>query len=458
MRVVSLGLGRFSREGRATMLVTALTIVSYGVALLRERANAAAFGTSREIDAYLVASGVIALLAITPSRALYEGLVLSIAPATSSARDEASAVSRAALGVGTLVLAAGSGVSLLLTGVLVRAAAPDLPPDGIATAEAIASALIPSIVALGLWEISRGILHGYREFVGSSLLQIVAPLVTFGMVTATSERLGIVSLVMGSVAGAGLQAALALVVVARQGVPFSVSRSLLDLSRLRALGGPLVASGTLVGLAMLWVAADRFLGSSLPEGRIAALNYAARISDVVGVVALTGIATVAFPDLARSARSASASEFSRLLRRSVAATAAAALLLTIAFALFAQPIVHVLLGAGRFDAESERVTTEALLAYLAFLPLTTPAAVIARSVFALGMLRFLVAQSALVVAIKVILGLMLRGPYEHVGVAAASGLATIVGSLLVLIGTTRAARAMARSPIAETQPVTELPS
>src|SRR5688500_15187280 len=105
MTVMRRALERFSGEGRATVVVTTLTIVSCGVARVRERANAAAFGTTREIDAYLVASSVIALLAITPSRALYEGLVLSIAPAATAARHEASAISRAALGIGTVVLA-----------------------------------------------------------------------------------------------------------------------------------------------------------------------------------------------------------------------------------------------------------------------------------------------------------------------------------------------------------------
>jgi peptidoglycan biosynthesis protein MviN/MurJ (putative lipid II flippase) len=108
-----------------------------------------------------------------------------------------------------------------------------------------------------------------------------------------------------------------------------------------------------------------------------------------------------------------------------------------------------LFGAGRFDAESERVTTESFLAYVVFLPLTAPAAVIARSVYALGMLRLLVAQGVVVLLAKIIVGLLLRDSYEHVGVAAAGGLATMIGAAVVLIAAVRAARRIGRRPGSE---------
>jgi peptidoglycan biosynthesis protein MviN/MurJ (putative lipid II flippase) len=75
-----------------------------------------------------------------------------------------------------------------------------------------------------------------------------------------------------------------------------------------------------------------------------------------------------------------------------------------------------------------------------FLPLTAPGAVLARSVYALGMLRLLVAQGVLVLTAKVLIGLALRDSFEHVGVAAAGGLATVIGSAIVLVAALRAAR------------------
>lgn len=431
---------RIASDRQATLFVTAFTIVSYGVALLRERANAAAYGTSAELDAYLVASSAISLIAITPSRALYEGLVLTIASHREREPDLAAATARAAVGLGVLVLAGLTAFGLLVVPALAHAIAPDMAPDRMAEVQRISVLLLPSIVGLGLWEITRGALHGFQEFFRSSVVPIIAPLVTFVMVTTLSGSIGIDALVWGSIAGASAQALVAVVMLVRREVRLTLTRDLVDARLLRVMTGPVAASATLAALAMLWVAADRFLASSLPEGRIAALNYASRISDVASIVAVTGIATVAFPQLARSARAARGAEFSRLLKKSVLETALGALPLTIVFVALARPVVHLLLGAGRFDAESERVTTEALIAYMIFLPLTAPAAVIARSVYALGMLRLLVAQGAVVLLAKIAIGLILRDPFQHIGVAVSGGLATMIGATVVLVAAVRAAR------------------
>ena len=448
---------RASRDRRATLFVTLLTVISYGVTLLRERANAMAFGTSGDLDAYLVAVSVISLIAITPSRALYEGLILATASRGQRESEAAAATARAAVGVGTLALVAVSVAALAAAPVLVRLIAPDMSSSRILEAEELARSLIPMIIALGVWEIVRGVLHGYHEFFSSSVLPIIAPLVTFVTVTTLNGVLGIHALVLGSLLGTGLQAVVGLVVLVRLGIPLALSRSLFDLRSLRAIQGPATASSILAAVAMLWVSADRFLASSLPEGRIAALNYASSIYAAASVVAITGTATVAFPRLAQSAQAGTAQAFTSLLKRGVLDTAIVSLPMTILLVAFAQPLVHLLLGSGRFDAVSERVTAESLVAYLVFLPLIAPASVIARSVYALGLLRLIVAQSVLVLVAKVGLGLILRDSFQHVGVAAASGVATIIVGAVVLVAALRAARDLRTPAAAEADLATDLP-
>jgi putative peptidoglycan lipid II flippase len=103
----------------------------------------------------------------------------------------------------------------------------------------------------------------------------------------------------------------------------------------------------------------KFFGSFLPEGNIAALNYALRIT--LMLVAFFGQAAgvASFPFMARLAAEGKLSEMNSLLN-----TTLRYLSLVIPFSVFLIVLRHetvlILFQRGRFDPEATRVTTEAL--------------------------------------------------------------------------------------------------
>lgn len=434
-----LRIGAASHLRRLSAAVTLLTFFSYIAALLRERATAAAYGASRELDTFVVANTAIAFISLTVGRALYDPVVVTLASSRERDPQSARALARFVILAMSGMLVGGAALLVLVRHSAVTLIAPAMPVDALGEAARLTLLLSPAVALLGLGEITRAILHGYQEFLVSSLLPVTNTMIVLGAVVLLAPTLGIEALVLGTVIGGAAQLVLAVGALLRVGALTS-SGGAPAVEQFRAIAAPLAAGLALTALSSLLVVVDRALGSLLPEGRIAALNYAGRILDVATAITVSGIAAVAYPLLARLRAANRMSEFERVFWLSFAGAAAIAVPLGLALAVLAIPAVTVLFGVGRFDATAQRVTGESLAAYALALPFLAPATIVARTLYALRRVRLLIAQAGLFLAVKIIMGLVLVGPFEHVGVALATTLAAAVVAAVTITAIIREMR------------------
>lgn len=424
---------RIARARTLSVLVTGLTLAGYSVSLLRERATAFAYGTSAELDGFLVALTAVTLIAITSSRALYDPLVLTLSALRESDRVAAARLARAVLGASAAVLALATAALVFANEAMTDLIAPGLTQHSAEVAFRMTTILVPAVLLLGTWELARAVLHAWDEFVLSSVLPVVATGITFVAIVSFAPAIGIAALAYGTLAGAAAQFTLVLVYLARAGV-LGV-RGLPARADVRGLVAPALVGLVLVAVGNGSIAIDRVLGSLLPEGRISALNYAARLVDVATVVAVSGVATVMYPRFARMRASGQGAAVVRALRASVAATVLAAFAIMAVLVPFAEPVVGLLFGTGRFDDASRRVTGEALAVYALSLPFVATALILARALYSFRKFRALMITGVLFLAIKLAVGLALVASLQHSGVALATVIAYVavspIGPLIV---------------------------
>lgn len=431
----------FGRSRGLSAAITVFALVGYVAALLRERATAGAYGAGRDLDAFVVANTAVGVIALTLGRALYDPLVVTLASARARDLSAARALTRVAILGMAVALLAGALLLALLRAPLVAAIAPATQSDTLAESARLALYLAPSVVLLGLGEIARAALHGHQEFVVSSVVPIANTLVVLACVVLLAPSRGIEALVLGTILGGTLQLALALGALTRSRA-INVTGAGANPNDVRALLAPFGAGLALTALSSLLIVVDRALASALPEGRIAALNYAARLLEVATILASTGVATVAYPLLARLRAGARHAEFARVFRLSLVGTLLIAVPGALVLAVFAAPVVTVLLGTGRFDEIAQRITGESLAAYSLALPFLAAGSVLARTLYALRRIRLLIMQGVLFLLVKVAVGLALVGLLQHVGVALSTGVAAAVATAFVLVDLVRWTRSV----------------
>ena len=171
----------------------------------------------------------------------------------------------------------------------------------------------------------------------------------------------------------------------------------------------------------------------LPEGRLAALNYAWLVMMLpLGIFGMS-IGDAIFPTFANLAAQgrtqALAWTSSRMLGLVLFLTVPSAVLLAIA----GRPFVAALLERNAFTAESTAITVAALSWYALGLPAHAALEILTRSFFALYDTRTPVVAGALAMVSYVALALLFVGRLEHVALAMALSAVTTVEAVVLFV-------------------------
>jgi putative peptidoglycan lipid II flippase len=147
------------------------------------------------------------------------------------------------------------------------------------------------------------------------------------------------------------------------------------------------------------------------------------------------ISTAAFPTLADQAARDDSAGMAETFGRALRLILYLSLPMGIGLALLAKPLVVVLLQRGAFDAESTRVTAQALLFYAPALFAHSGIEILSRGFYALGDTKTPVLVAVISMIINVVLAATLVGPLEVRGLALALSLATTLefGVLYLLV-------------------------
>jgi putative peptidoglycan lipid II flippase len=167
---------------------------------------------------------------------------------------------------------------------------------------------------------------------------------------------------------------------------------------------------------------DRMMASLLPTGRIAALNYAAKVTSLFEVMFVSSIATVILPILSKHHVRGDKEHFDGLLNRSIFGALMVALPAMALIILFREPIVYVLFQRGEFGPEATALTAGALAFYgLGIVPMAL-SPIQMRAFHASRDTRTPMLLSFICVAINIGANLLLIKPLGHLGLALATSL------------------------------------
>jgi putative peptidoglycan lipid II flippase len=177
------------------------------------------------------------------------------------------------------------------------------------------------------------------------------------------------------------------------------------------------------------------IASLLPPGTVSLLYYADRVQQLpLGVIG-TAVGTALLPLLSRQVRAGEAEASLGTLNRAIEYALFLTLPAALALIVSAYPVMWALFGRGAFDAESARLSSQALAAYALGLPAFVLVKVLAPGFFARGDTATPVKIGIAAVALNLALNLAFMMPLQHIGPALATSLAAMfnVGGLGVML-------------------------
>lgn len=189
------------------------------------------------------------------------------------------------------------------------------------------------------------------------------------------------------------------------------------------------------GVAQINLFVDMVLASLLPVGAISYLYYADRLYQLPLSVIGIAIGTALLPMLSRTLKTREGAKANRLFSRGIEAGLMFALPATIAYIVIGVTITDVLFVRKAFSAADGLQAGYALMAYSVGLPAYILSRVLSVVFFAEGDTVTPVKYAIICAVLNTVLALALIVPFQHVGIALATGLTAWVNLALLIQGT-----------------------
>lgn len=420
---------------QAAGLVALLFAASRFLGLVREMVIGAQFGTSAELDAYLAAFRLPDLIFYLVAGGALGSAFIPTFTACLTHDQTGVRAWRLASAISSLVVLVTTGLAvvaaLLARPLVAHVIAPGFDPAQQNLTVSLMRMMLIAPVIFGLSGIFMGILNSYQHFLTPALAPVLYNLAIILAAWLLAPRWGVYGLALGVVSGATAHLLVQVPALLGRGPRYQPLLGLdnPDVREVARLMGPRVLGLAAVQINFL---VNANLASRLPEGSLAALNYAWLMMLLPQGIVAQGIATAVFPTLsaqvARSELGALRTTLGGALRAIIWLTLPAATGLL----LLRVPLIRVLLERGEFTARSTQLTAYALAFFAFGLLAHSLLEVVTRTFYALHDTWTPVRVGVGAMALNVGLSLLLIKPLAHGGLALANTLATTLETAALL--------------------------
>ena len=416
---------------KAAGVVGTATLLSRILGYIRDAVIAWYFGAGHSTDVFIAAFRIPNLLRKLFGEGAISNAFIPVLTdyLTKDGKQEALRLARSTLFVLSILLVVLSLSGIALSPLIVKGVAPGFIDSAgkIPLTITLTRIMFPYIFFLGLVALCMGVLNVFGHFAAPALAPVLLNLAMICAVFFICPYLSnpIVGLAIGVILGGGLQLALQLPFMVREGLILREKGNLFHpgLRKIGRLMPPIIFGGAVYQINIL---VDGLLGSLLQEGSVSYLYFADRLVQFpLGIFAIAA-ATAVLPSLSRQAAlndlTALKDTFSYAVRLIVFFTIPS----MVGLIILREPIIVLLFQRGQFSSLATQLTAQALLYYAIGLGAFSAVKIVAATFFALKDSRTPMIIAMVAVAVNIVLGIILMGPMAHAGLALATSLASIL--------------------------------
>ena len=425
-------LGVKARSGiaQAAALVTGLTAFSAILGFFRDVVIASVFGAGAELDAYLVAQGlmnlVLALIAGAMAKATVP--VLAAQRSTDDDSNKAAHTLSVVLTVTLVVLGLGSLIMALAASSVVTVLAPGFKGAQADLAASLTRIVLMATVLIAGTNLLAAAAEAHRRFFWSAMQGVPFNLIMIVAAVGFGPRYGVYALAVGFVVGSAARLLCQLPPIRALGLRLRASLDLKDpgFRSIAKLAPPLLLGSALGNVNTM---VDRAVGSMVGEGTISALSYAWRIISLGETLLVLSLLTALYPAFGAAAGTHDLDEMKRLVGRGLATVATVLMPVWGFLIVCAVPVVAVLFEHGSLGPDDTQRTATALLWYAPALLALGWREMVVRASYALGDSRRPVLVFVFAMSINVVGDFTLGLTFGIAGLAASTSLSVVFAAV-----------------------------
>jgi putative peptidoglycan lipid II flippase len=429
------------RLARGARRVSALTMLSRLLGLVREQIFALTLGAGVYSDAFLAAFRIPNLLRdLFAEGALSTAFVPTyVSTLKNESRAAAYALANRVLSTLTIYLGTIAVLGMLFPQPVVSLVATGFGPEKAALCQQLVRIMMPFLPAISLAVVAMGALNAEERYtapaLASSMFNVVAILGGAAVYfIAPGGRIAVVVWASLTIVGGLAQLGIQIPTLWRMGF----RPKLLPDLRLRDAGtrriAALMAPATLgVAAVQINVVINSSFASLVSDGAISWLSYAFRLMQLpIGVFGVA-VGTTSLTHLSRDAAARDWEALRATLRRGLRMVLFLTVPSTMGLALLGVPIIRLIYQHGRFTSAATLATANALSGYALGLVSYAAIKVVAPAFYALGRTRVPLIASVSAVAANLVWNYATFHRFGHVGLAVGTSLAATVNLTVLLV-------------------------
>jgi len=418
----------------ASLLISATSLASRLLGLLRDRLLAGNFGAGDTLDIYYTSFRIPDLIFnLLILGALHSAFIPVFKDfITKNQHHKAWQVANRLLNVILLAMIILAVLTFVFARPLTNFIAPGFDPEKLAATANLTRIMLLSPIFFSLSAISGGILNSFKKFLSYSFAPIMYNLgIIFGILVLV-PRYGINGLAYGVVLGAALNFVVQIPELLQTGFRYQLQLNFADrdLHRIFALMIPTTLS---LSITQINLTVENMIGSTLTSGSIAIFNLANNLQSLpLGIFAIA-ICVAVFPNLVELISAKKYQDFAHQFNKSASQILYVIIPATIFLYIFRAQIVRLLLGTGAFGWQDTTLTLTALGFFALSLPFQSLNHLFARGFYASqNTIKPLIASSISMIA-NIILSLTLTRFMGVAGLALSFTLSSMLNFIILNI-------------------------
>jgi putative peptidoglycan lipid II flippase len=418
---------------RSAALLAGLSLLAKATGVLVDVVVAARFGTSSEMDAFLVAASIAGLMFACLQNPL-QVIVIPLFTQHLATRGERSAWADASILINTLIILflLVAVLGWLLSPYLVLLVAPGFSQESKILSVDLTRFMMLTLIFLALARLLSGFFHSYQRFGWPGMIKTADHLVTIPSLLLLTPLFGIYGLVISTILGSLTQALVQLPILWKNRSYYKLRVDFKNptLRRVAWMGIPLLvgAGGNEIGKI-----SDRIFASLLSPGSLSALRYGDRLTSSILQLFVTSLTTVLFPFFSKTAAVHDYRDVAKKLFKSLRVLFWITLPLAIGIIVVREPLIRLIYNRGAFGEESVQLTSQAVLFYAVGLPAFCLSNVLGYAFYSLQDTKTPVVMGVVRLGVKILVSYFLVGPMAHGGLALAESLSFAVKAVLLLL-------------------------
>jgi putative peptidoglycan lipid II flippase len=415
---------------QAAALVTGLTALSAVLGFLRDVVIAGVFGAGAQLDAFLVAQGLMNLVLALIAGAMAKSTVPVLAAQVSADGDsnKAAHTLSVVLTVTLMILGLGSLIMALAAPLVVTVLAPGFKGEQAELAASLTRIVLIATVLISGTNLLAAAAEAHRRFFWSAMQGVPFNLIMIIAAVVFGPQYGVYALAVGFVVGSGARMLCQFVPIRALRLRLRASWDLKDpgFRSIAKLIPPLLV-GSALGNANTMV--DRAVGSMVGEGTISALSYAWRVISLGQTLLVASLLTALYPAFGAAAGSRDLAEMRRLVGRGLSTVATVLMPVWGFLVVCAVPLVALIFEHGSFSPADTQRTATAILWYAPALLALGWREMVVRASYAMGDSRRPVTVFIMAMTINVVGDFTLGLTFGIAGIAASTSLSVLFAAV-----------------------------